>query len=103
MWNLKLPYLGNIGLFEVKRNYEKLTIRNNGNMFYHFSTSARYRGVGFYIDKKYVKNIVEIKAISERMAMVKIKINKTENLSIFRVYAPNLASPGGILRNSINN
>lgn len=39
-----------------------------------------------------IKNIVEIKAFSERIALLKFKTKSNELISIFQVYAPTSAS-----------
>ncbi len=46
------------------------------------------QGVGFYIKKHLKKRLAEVKGISERIAVAKIKIGETTNLGIIQVYAP---------------
>ncbi len=67
--------------------------RNNGNLLYYFGQTKGYRGVGFYIKKHLEKRLIEVKGISERIAVAKIKPNETTNLAIIEVHAPTLGAP----------
>ncbi len=81
-----------IGISEIKRKGEQIIQRKNGNMFYYFGSTKGYRGVGFYINKRILNQIVEIKGISERIALLKIHYNK-ETITIIQVYGPTLSAP----------
>ena len=77
-----------IGLSEIKRCGERMIVRNNGNVFYYYGETIGYRGVGFYISNRLVNHISEIKGVSERIACLKMKVDKNTNLLIIQVYAP---------------
>ncbi len=66
---------------------EKLIRKKNGDYFYCFGETKGYRGVGFLIKSNITNQILEIKEISERMRLLKIKINSNIKLLIVQVYA----------------
>ncbi len=43
---------------------------------------------GFYINKRISDRILEIKGITERIAVLKLKINQKTKITIIQVYAP---------------
>ncbi len=51
--------------------------------------------MGFYIKKYLANQVSEIKGISERIAVSKIKINRTTKMCIIQVYAPNMSAEEG--------
>ncbi len=56
--------MGYHGLSEIRRKGEKLIRRTNDNMFYFYSSTAEYRGVGFYIKNHLKDRILEVKGIT---------------------------------------
>lgn len=77
-----------IGLSEVKRKGTNLVRRNNGSYFFYHGSTAGYRGVGFYINKRLVNRVVEIKGVTERIAVLKLKLNDTTKIAVIQVYSP---------------
>lgn len=77
-----------LGLAEVRRTGEQLIKRTNGNLLYYYGTTKGYRGVGFYINRSITDRIVEVKGITERVAVLKLKINTSTYITIIQVYAP---------------
>lgn len=63
-----------IGLAEVRREGESLVKRKNGNYMYYYGETKGYRGVGFYVKGELEKDIIEIKSVSERVGVLKIRI-----------------------------
>ena len=82
-----------VGISETKREGEKIIKTSNGNIWFYFGCTKGYRGVGFYINKKVTNKISEMKGISERIAFLKVQINKKTKLLIIQVYAPTLEAP----------
>jgi len=81
-----------LGLSEVRKMGEGLIKRSNGNYFYYYGTTKGYRGVGFYIKKEIMERVTKVKAISERICMLKIKVDEKIQLSVFQIYAPTLVA-----------
>lgn len=81
-----------IGISETRKEGEKLERKINGNLFYYYGERKGYRGTGFYVHRKIANKILEIKGISERISVLKLKIQKNVNLNIIQVYAPILGS-----------
>ncbi len=65
-----------MGLKEIKRKGETILKRKNGNILAYFGETICYKGAGFYICNNISDRILEIKRISERIAVLKIKINQ---------------------------
>ncbi|XP_050561583.1 uncharacterized protein LOC126912619 [Spodoptera frugiperda] len=76
-----------IGLAEVRREGEKILERED-SIFYHMGESSSQYGVGFLIHKKWKNNIIEFISYSDRIALLKFKIDHTKTLTIIQVYAP---------------
>lgn len=78
-----------VGLGEVRRRGEELTVLKSGHHFYHIGKMNKSEaGVGFLVHKSIAGNISEIKGINERLAQITIKINKRYKIKIIQVYAP---------------
>ncbi len=77
-----------IGISEVRRMGEKLLERKTGNYFYYYGTTKGYRGIGFYISKKLKDRVVQIRGISERIGLLKLKLDDRTKIVILQVYAP---------------
>ncbi len=52
-------------------------------------------GVGFYINKKITRNILETKGVSEQTAIVKMEVNKNTIITITQAYASTLKAALG--------
>jgi hypothetical protein len=76
-----------LGLAETRRSGEKIINTKAGNLLYYIGNNAGQRGVGFLVKQDYIKNIREIKGISDRIATLQIEINKTPIVCI-QIYAP---------------
>lgn len=88
--NLKFDILG---LSEIRREGESIVKRKNGNILFYYGNTKGHKGVGFYIHKRCVKNVTEIRGISERIALIKIKLSDTTKMVVIQVYAPTSAAP----------
>lgn len=77
-----------IGMSEVRRQGE--CIEDHGNfIFYYKGTTPGQYGVGFLIDKKLHNNIDEFIGISERIAILNIRLPpKNAMWSIIQIYSP---------------
>ncbi|PZC85214.1 hypothetical protein B5X24_HaOG202399 [Helicoverpa armigera] len=75
-----------IGISEIRRLGQ--SIEDHGKYILHYigDTPGMY-GVGFMIKKNFSKNIMELRGITERIAMLNIKLNE-EEWSIIQVYSP---------------
>ncbi|XP_045541562.1 craniofacial development protein 2-like [Papilio machaon] len=80
-----------LGLSELRRFGDGIVDCGKYILHYKGETPGLY-GVGFMIKKKYAKNIVEIKGVSERIALLNIKLplnkGKDETWSIIQAYSP---------------
>ena len=74
-----------IGLSEVRREGENLIRRRNGNFFYYYGETKGYRGIGFYVKEDLGKDIIEVKGITERVGILKIKIDGELVLTVLQV------------------
>ncbi|KAF2898322.1 hypothetical protein ILUMI_07853, partial [Ignelater luminosus] len=50
------------------------------------------QGVGFMVNKKIKNQIVKFKEITNRIAILEIRLNKKENITIIQIYAPTSTS-----------
>lgn len=74
------------------REGEKLESKINGNLFYYFGERRGYRGTGFYLHKNVTDRVIVVKGISERISLLKLRIQENVNLSVIQVYGPTLDS-----------
>jgi hypothetical protein len=65
-----------LGLCELRKEGENIIERENGNILYYYGKAGGQKGVGFVVSKDYKHNIEEFAGISERIAVLKLKINK---------------------------
>jgi len=82
-----------VGLLEIRREGEHIVRRRNGNVWYYFGQSKGHRGVGFYVHKRCANRISEFRGISERIALIKIKMADSVTVNIIQVYAPTSSAP----------
>lgn len=78
-----------IGISEMRRYGEK--IEDYGNyILHHIGVTPGQYGVGFFINKRLADKIIEIKGVTERIAIVNIllPVCKEEKWSIIQAYAP---------------
>ena len=81
-----------IGLAETRRRGESIQRMASGNVLYTIGTADKcLSGVGFLVNKHLADNIVEFRGVSDRVAMIVIKINSTCDVKIVQVYAPTTA------------
>ncbi len=74
---------GILGLAEVRRKGETLTIRKNGNLFYYYGEIKGFGGIGFYM-ARHLKNRLECIVITERIGCLKIRLGKEINMTIIQ-------------------
>lgn len=79
-----------IGISEVRRVATSIQAHDDFIFCYTGETRGLY-GVGFIIKKYLKKHIVSFSGISERIALLKLKMNGYQ-LDILQVYAPTEAS-----------
>lgn len=78
-----------IGISEMRRNGE--TINDYGNyILHHIGETPGLYGVGFLIKKELTNRIIEIKGVTERIAIVNLTlpVDKEEKWSIIQAYSP---------------
>ncbi len=78
------------GAAEVRKLGENLQIRENGNYLFYSGQSRGYRSTGFYIHKRWVERVTEIKGILERISLLKLEFGKKVKMLIIQVYVPTL-------------
>lgn len=61
--------------------------RRNGNIWYYFGSTKSFRGVGFYVKKRIASHIVKIEGVTERIVVLKIKLNEKTRVTVIQVYA----------------
>lgn len=76
-----------LGISEVRRFGEDIVELKSGHIFSYFGQTRGLYGVGFLVNSKWKSNILEFKNISERVAILRILVNKCK-LSLIQVYAP---------------
>ena len=60
----------------------------NGNVLYCSGNNKKEREAGFLVNKHLQGNILNFRAISERLAVITIQISKRYLMKIIQVYAP---------------
>ena len=83
-----------VGISETHRMEEELIqLKVSNNLFYNKGRDDSKRsGVGFLVNKNIAGNIISFNSISDRVAWLKIKLNKRYTLKIIQVYAPTATS-----------
>jgi len=70
----------------MKKEGEKLMQRKNGNYFYYFGETKRYRGTGlFYIRSSIMRKVLVVKGIFKRISVLKIEIKEDVNMTMIQV------------------
>ena len=78
-----------VGLSEIRRPGEdKINLQRTGHTFYWKGGVTRNNGVGFLINKNLAANVSNYIGVSDRVAMIIIKINKRYNIKIIQAYLP---------------
>ena len=78
-----------IGISETRRKGENKIQLKSGNIIYWKGHDDRSEsGVGFLINKEIVGNIINFKAINERIITITIRLNRKYKIQIIQVYAP---------------
>lgn len=81
-----------VGISEVRRPGEdKILLRRSGHTLYWKGGDTRMNGVGFIINKNLARNVTNIIGVSDRVAMLVIKINKRYSIKIIQAYLPTSA------------
>lgn len=80
-----------LGLAETRREGEEMMERDDGSLICWNGPKGE-KGTGFWIDRTWRSQVEEFKAKSERISILKIKINKKTSLKIVQVYAPTSSS-----------
>ena len=60
------------------------------NYLYFYGQTKGYKGIGFYVNKQLVGRVLEVKGITERIGILKLKLENKVNLMIMQIYAPTL-------------
>ena len=81
-----------IGPAEVRRKGKRLVQRKNGNYLYYFGETSGQKGVGFYINGRMWGNVEEIKGVTERICLMRLRVEKKVKTVIIQVYTPTAAA-----------
>ena len=81
-----------IGLSEVRKQGENIIEKENGNILYYMGQTKGQKGVGFLVQKNFKQCIQEFVGINERIAIIKLSMNKSV-ITVIQVYAPTESSP----------
>ncbi|KAI5651324.1 craniofacial development protein 2-like [Phthorimaea operculella] len=81
-----------VGLSEVRREGEEC-IERGTNVFYYSGVAGGQSGVGFLVSKRWINNIQEFIAYSDRIAVLKFRISETQILTVIQIYAPTTSHP----------
>lgn len=78
-----------IGISETRLQGEKCTILKSGNMLYQNNSENNiFGGVAIMIEKRHIGKVTEMKAISERVIFVTLKLSNRYNIKFIQIYAP---------------
>lgn len=72
------------GISEVRRRDEKILKLNSGHTLLHTDCENYQKGVGFLVHKYRIDKIIEFNNISNRIAMIKIKLPKAKILTLIQ-------------------
>ncbi len=75
-------------LAETRRSGEKIIETSEGNILCYVGNEKGQAGVGFLIDKNFKKSIIEFRGITDRIAVMKLKLKRNRRLTLIQVYAP---------------
>lgn len=76
-----------IGLGEIRKLGENIVEKRNGNLLYYIGKTKGQKGVGFLVHKHLKHQIQEFIGVSDRIAALKLEIDKTKTI-IIQIYAP---------------
>ena len=78
-----------IGISETRRKGESKIQLKSGNVIYWKEHDDRSElGVGFHINKEILSNIINFKAINERIITITIQLTRKYKIQIIQVYPP---------------
>lgn len=81
-----------VGLSEVRREGEDtITLRSGNLLYFREGDHLSQGGVGFFVHKSLVNNVLKIESVSTRVAYLVLRITKKYSLKIIQVYAPTSA------------
>lgn len=81
-----------LGLSEIKRKGNQIIRTKNNNIFCFSGVEPGQKGVGFLIGGNWSNYIDEFRGINDRMALLKLKLDKNNFLTIIQIYAPTTAA-----------
>ena len=83
-----------VGISETHRMEEELLqLKVSGHLFYNKGREdVKRSGVGFLVNRNIAGNIISFNSISDRVAWLKVKLNKRYTLKIIQIYAPTAIS-----------
>ena len=91
-----------IGLAETRRKPNLIKLPQCGHTLFTTSATRGYNGVGFLVNKKIENNVLEYKEISDRIAYIKLQINRQHTMKIIQVYAPTTSHPDEVVEDLYN-
>lgn len=78
-----------VGLCEVRRPGEEVTILQSGHVLYHREgTILGQGGMGFMVNRKLKSRITEVNSLSDRVIYIKLKLSNMYELKIIQVHSP---------------
>jgi len=80
-----------LGIAEVRRDGEAISMTKNKNLLCYKGIEGGQKGVGFIIKGSLAKNLLEFIGISERIALLRLKMGKNQ-ITLIQVYAPTSTS-----------
>lgn len=81
-----------MGLAETRRAHSKIHTTKKQNILLHTYCTNGQKGVGFLVKKPVSNKITEFKPISDRIAVMKIKLDEIRVTNIIQTYAPTAAA-----------
>ncbi|KAI5749413.1 hypothetical protein M8J76_007135 [Diaphorina citri] len=78
---------GILGLAEIRRGFETIQELKSGNLFLHSAAIQGNYGCGFLVNKRWKKNVIEFRGISERIVAIVLDIHSTSYI-ILQIHAP---------------
>ena len=75
-----------LGLGEVRRPGIGYQTLNSGHKLFHSGNDYSQAGVGFLINRSIAGNVIEVKGINDRIALLTMELNKKTRISIIQVY-----------------
>ncbi len=77
-----------MGLSEIRRSGKKIIETREGNILCYVGNEKGQAEVGFWVDKNFKKSMIEFQGITDRIAVMKLKLKRNSRLTLIQVYAP---------------